>query len=419
MKHNTLFFAGIDWGRKNHQVCLIDQNGSVLAQKSFAHLAEGFYEMAEWMLEVSGSTTNHIGVSIENNRGAVVETLMGLGFRVYSINPKQLDRFRDRFSPSGAKDDRRDARVLAEALRTDGRYFREVTAPYPDIADLRRLTREREELMGERVALINRIRGDLWEYYPQFEQVIGNGSLKLWHIELWELAPTPGDAKKTRPSTVQKLLKRNRVRRIDGKEAIKILRSKEIELAEGTVPGIVRRVRRRVERLKLVDRQLKEIEIFIDDRIKALDSRLRSESEKEGRPSDIEILRSIPGVGRIVLAVFVSEASDILSRRDYRALRCFAGVAPVTKQSGKSRQVVRRHASCRRLMTAVSQMAKVAVMHDSVSKAGYESLRARGLGYHRTLRTVGDRLLHVGCALLKKGEVFDKEYGKVRGKAAA
>ena len=83
MKHNTLFFAGIDWGRKNHQVCLIDQNGSVLAQKSFAHLAEGFYEMAEWMLEVSGSTTNHIGVSIENNRGAVVETLMGLGFRVY------------------------------------------------------------------------------------------------------------------------------------------------------------------------------------------------------------------------------------------------------------------------------------------------------------------------------------------------
>ena len=145
----------------------------------------------------------------------------------------------------------------------------------------------------------------------------------------------------------------------------------------------------------------------------------RSESEKEGRPSDIEILRSIPGVGTVVLSILLSEAGEILSRRNYRALRCFAGVAPVTKQSGKSKQVVRRRASCRRLMAAVSQMAKIAVMHDPVSKAGYESLRARGLGYHRTLRTVGDRLLHVGCALLKKGEVFDKEYGKAREKAAA
>jgi hypothetical protein len=44
--------------------------------------------------------------------GPIVETLLERGFNVYSINPKQLDRFRDRFSPAGAKDDSREAEVL-------------------------------------------------------------------------------------------------------------------------------------------------------------------------------------------------------------------------------------------------------------------------------------------------------------------
>ena len=64
-----------------------------------------------------------VGVAIETPRGPVVESLMERGIAVHSINPKQLDRFRDRLSPAGAKDDRRDARVLASALRTDPHCF--------------------------------------------------------------------------------------------------------------------------------------------------------------------------------------------------------------------------------------------------------------------------------------------------------
>ena len=73
------WFVGVDWGSEAHQVCIID-------------------------------------VAIEVPHGPVVEALMEHGFVVHSLNPKQLDRFRDRFSPAGAKDDRRDARVLADAL---------------------------------------------------------------------------------------------------------------------------------------------------------------------------------------------------------------------------------------------------------------------------------------------------------------
>ena len=63
---------------------------------------------------------SQVRVAIEVPHGPVVESLLAADFAVHSINPRQLDRFRDRFSPSGCKDDRRDAEVLADSLRTDG-----------------------------------------------------------------------------------------------------------------------------------------------------------------------------------------------------------------------------------------------------------------------------------------------------------
>ena len=62
---------------------------------------------------------------------------MERGLRVHAIHPKQLDRFRDRFSPAGAKDDSRDAQVLGDALRTDPRCFRALQPLDPVGGELR------------------------------------------------------------------------------------------------------------------------------------------------------------------------------------------------------------------------------------------------------------------------------------------
>ena len=171
MNHDkTLFFAGIDWGSASHQVCVTDQVGSTLGEKAFNHTGKGLCEMAQWLIELSRSTADDIAVAIEVPHGPVVETLLERGFRVHSINPKQLDRFRDRFSPSGAKDDRRDARVLADALRTDGRRFRRLKHQDSDIAILRELLCTREDIVAERTRLINRWRQLLWSYYPTVQR---------------------------------------------------------------------------------------------------------------------------------------------------------------------------------------------------------------------------------------------------------
>jgi transposase len=122
-----------------------------------------------------------------------------------------------------------------------------------------------------------------------------------------------------------------------------------------------------------VNRQLKEAHHRLD----ALTGRLIPTEEAEPgqrKQHDVEILASLPGVGRIVLATLLAEAFDALQRRDYAALRSLAGVAPVTKRSGKSCIVVIRQACHDRLANAMYHWARVAVQHDAKSRAKYSAL---------------------------------------------
>src|SRR5262245_10772146 len=98
----------------------------------------------------------------------------------------------------------------------------------------------------------------------------------------------------------------------------------------------------------------------------------------------------------------LAESPDALQRRDYHALRTLCGTAPVTRRSGKSCIVTRRHACNRRLRNAAFNWGNIAVRHDSISKAKYQALRARGHGHARALRSVVDRLLYVACTMLER-----------------
>jgi transposase len=114
----------------------------------------------------------------------------------------------------------------------------------------------------------------------------------------------------------------------------------------------------------------------------------------------------------------LAESPDALQRRDYHALRTLCGTAPVTRRSGKSCIVTRRHACNRRLRNAAFNWGNIAVRHDSISKAKYQALRARGHGHARALRSVVDRLLYVACTMLEKGTLFDPSFAETKNPAA-
>ena len=124
------------------------------------------------------------------------------------------------------------------------------------------------------------------------------------------------------------------------------------------------------------------------------------------RPSDRDILASMPGVGIFVLTNLLGEAGVVIRNRDYAALRCLAGIAPVTKRSGKSRRVQRRRAANPRLGDSMYHWARVASQVDPICRQRYEALRTRGHTHGRVLRSVADRLLAFAFAMLKTGTLY-------------
>ena len=208
--HQKQFYVGVDWASQSHHVCVLKADGDRLGEQVFKHTGEGLARMAGWILKLAQSEPELVQVAIEIPHGPVVESLLNRGFQVHSINPRQLDRFRDRFSPAGAKDDSRDAHVLADALRTDPRCLRRLEPLDPLLVELREWSRSAEEL----TRLSHRLRDQLWRYYPQFLD-LGSDLANHWMLALWAVVPTPDRARMVSKATIAKLLKTHRIRRLD------------------------------------------------------------------------------------------------------------------------------------------------------------------------------------------------------------
>ena len=318
-------FAGIDWSAKTHQVAVVNAGGEVLGERSFAHSGECLAEMAGWILE--HGSEGKTAAAIEKPHGPEVDALLERGVAVFALNPKQLDRFRDRLSPAGAKDDQKDALVLANSLATDRKAFREVDTPPPEIIELRELSRTESDLVENRIRLTDKLKAQLRRCHPAFPEAAPNLG-RAWALDLWTLAPTPEKARRARKSSVEAVLSKNRARASRAETVLAALRSKPVPTAPGTVEAIAKSTGRLFAKLKAVNAEIKDVRSEIDqitDRIEEMES-----------GNAVEILRSVPGIGAAVLAVILSEAFNSVRRADLQAPGCRSGVAPVVKRSRRT-----------------------------------------------------------------------------------
>ncbi len=401
MIEDVQWFVGIDWATQSHCVCLLDVEGRRVNERDFAHGGAGLTEMRDWLLEKTKAAPAQIAVAIETPHGPVVETLLDHAFLVFAINPKQLDRFRDRFTVAGAKDDSRDARVLGSALRTDRVAFRRLVVDDPVVIELREWSRMAEELQQERTRLANRVRQQLWRYYPQAVELTDDVA-DDWFLALWQQVPTPAAAAKASDKAIVRVLKDHRIRRLDAATVLQTLQKTPLFVAPGTTEAACAHIRHLAARLRLVNQQIKEAHRALDGLCSKLEAATESPAGQHCEQRDVTILRSWPGIGRIVLATLLAEATEPLRARDYHALRALAGTAPVTRRSGKQCFVIRRLACNRRLQTAIHHWSRTAIQHDTTARRRYDALRRRGHGHARALRSVGDRLLYALCTTLKR-----------------
>jgi transposase len=403
------YYVGIDWGTQKHRVCLMSHDGKVVEERWIEHGGEGLAELVAWLGKTAPSAPVEVAVAIEVPRGAIVETLAEHSFCVFSINPRQLDRFRDRYSPAGAKDDKRDAFVLADSLRTDMHCFHAARQDDPIVIRLRDLSRLNDDIGHEQNRVNNQFREQLFRYFPQMLKLSPSAD-EPWLWDLFEKAPLPAQAAKLSEAKIDRILRDHRIRRLDATQVRAALAGTPLILAPGTAESASERACFLLPRLRLLRQQRAEIGKRIGSVLAGLSAPPADDAESEKTEHrDAAILLSLPGVGRLIAATMLSEAAQAIAERDYHALRCYAGAAPITKQSGKKKIVVMRQGCNERMRKALYHWSRVSVACDPASKEAYSAMRGKGHSHGRALRGLADRWLAVLVSMLKHDTLYDPQ----------
>jgi transposase len=411
MAENFTLFVGIDWGSETHHVCGVDLQGAVVFREAVSHRGEDVLAFVEKLLKRASAET--IAVAIETPHNTIIEALIDRHVAAFAINPKQLDRFRDRHSMGGAKDDTLDAFVAADSLRTDMKLFRRIELGDPIFVELREMTRAHDSLVADTLQFANRLREQLRRYYPKFLE-LGGMHDEPWLWELLQEAPTPATARHLKPAKVTAILKRHRIRRSDASAVLTALRSTPLPVAPGVVEAASAHALLLLAQLRVSHTQRLACDARIESLMKQLSRPENGESDDppKNKHRDAAILLSVAGLGVQTSATMLTEAATAIQQRDYSMLRVQTGIAPVRRQTGiqgkrKAVPITMRWACNARLRNAVHYWANTSVFCDERSRAHYAELRKRGHNHNRALRGVGDRLLKMLVSMLKSGTLYD------------
>ena len=388
-----MLFVGDDWAEDHHDVEMQDERGRTMRT---ARLPEGVDGMARFHELVATFLTedadpSQVLVCIETDRGPWVRALVAAGYQVFGVNPKQAARHRELLSLSGAKSDKADARTLADMVRTRRHQLRQVAAD-TDIAEaVKVVARAHQTLIWERTRHTLRLRAALRDYFPAaleaFTPLTLTGADTL---ELLAKAPTPAAAARLTISQISTALKRARRRDIPGKAATirQALRTEHLGQADIVATAYAATVRALVAILRTLNAEIKTLESQVEAHF--------------GQHPDAEIYLSQPGIGVILGARVLAEFGDAPGRyADARSRKNYAGTAPITRQSGKSKTVHARFIHNDRLIDALHMQAGAAILHDPGTRAYYDQLRAREIGHNAALRQVGNRLVGILHGSLK------------------
>jgi transposase len=398
---STQVFCGIDWAEDHHDVALVDRDGQLLARRRISDDAAGLAALLDLLAEHGDSAEDPVPVAIETPRGLLVACLRATGRQVYPINPMAVARYRDRHSIAGRKSDIGDSIVLANVLRTDRHAHR----PLPDDSELAQaiavLARAQQDAVWARTQAHNKLRSHLREYFPGFLAAFAaarGGIMRPEARTILAAAPTPGAAAALTPSQLRALLKKaGRRRGIDAEAtrlrgALRVPQMRQLPLVE-----------------EAMGRQALALLRQLDAACAAADDLEHATIESFNQHPDAGIITSFPGLGPLTGARVLAETGDDRSRfSDAKGLKAYAGAAPITRASGKTRSVTHRRIKNNRLAAAGYTWAFAALTASPGARAHYDRRRDVGDRHAAAQRNLFGRLL--GCLhhCLITGQHYDE-----------
>ncbi len=392
-----MLFVGIDWAEDHHDICVLGESGELLGRKRIEEGLSGLEKLQALLAEFVSDPAQVI-VGIETDRGLLVRGLLAAGYEVYAINPKAASRYRDRHAVSGAKSDTGDAKVLADLVRTDRHNHRPIQGD-SELADaVKVLARAHRSLIWTRQRQANQLRNLLREFYPGALAAFGSDLTAADTLALLLAAPTPIRGRTLSQAQIGSALRRaGRQRQIEAKAAQvqTALRQPQLQASARVVEAYGATVAATVPILRELNAQI---------------ARLEQELAKafEEHP-DAEIYQSLPGLGIVLGGRVLAEFGDDRTRFLHaKARKNYAGTAPITKASGKSRVVLARVARNRHLADACYLWAFSSITRSPGARRQYTALRQRGKTHPQALRSLGNRLVGILHGCLVRRQRFDE-----------
>jgi transposase len=370
MKHDSTLFAGLDWASKTHAVCVIDDAGQIRLRFQIPNSGTTFAGLVRRLSKLDVQ-----GVAIERCDGPLVEALLDAGLRVVVITPRQVKGLRSRYTGSGAKSDAGDAYLLADVLRTDGHRLTPLTQDGDATQVLRSLTRTRKQLVQARVGLVNQLRAELERCFP--------GAIGLFArldsdvtIAFLRRYPTQHAATRLTPTRLAAFLRRIGY---SGRTPVEELHARVSQappagLSAEEADGHAICVHALLTAVHTVRAQERDLEAEIIERLDA--------------HADAHIFTSLPRAGRGVrAAALLAEIGDVRARfPDEESLAALAGVAPVTRASGKMHTVGFRYAADKKLRNALIDFADDSRHASPWAAKIYNDATARGKRHPHAVR---------------------------------
>jgi transposase len=379
--------GGLDWAIDDHAASVVDARGRELLRHSVEHSTAGLAELVRALL---GAGCRE--VAIERPDGPVVDALLAAGLTVVVISPNQVKHLRSRYGSAGNKDDRFDAFVLADTLRTDRARLRALIPDTPPTVALRRVVRARRDLVAHRVATANQLRAHLRAVFPGAVGLFADIDSPI-SLAFLTRYPTQEQADWLSPARLGAWLAKQSY---SGKVDPAVLHARLVAAPRGasgaeTQAAITNGF---VAVLTVLLQQIKQLSAEIDAQLTA--------------HADQHIFTSLPRSGRVRAARLLAEIGDCRAKFPTReSLFCLAGVAPSTRQSGKSRVVGFRWACDKQLRDAVCDFAADSRHANPWAADVYNRARDRGHDHPHAVRILARAWLNIIWQCWQHGTAYD------------
>lgn len=343
-------------------------------------IATGPEALHDWLCQLRQQHPHaRVGLCIEQPAGALIAFLETYGWiTIHAINPLSLQKYREAFVTSRAKDDAKDARYLAELLLHHGDRLPVWQPEDTDTRRLQQLVVHRRAVVDERTGLTNRLQALLKQYFPQALELCGE---ELWRPLATDFLIQWPTLQQVQRASTSRL---TRFYHLPGSRSQKLLEHR-LELVGKAValtdePALLETFTLRVQ---LICRELRLVVAALQDYDRQITQAFQAHPDRE-------IYRHLPGAGATLAPRLLASLGSRRERygQHVSGLQQYSGIAPVTKQSGGKRHVHRRYLCPKFLRQTFHEYAAQSILHCRWAAAFYQQQREKGAPHHTAVRAL-------------------------------